>query len=442
MKRLITQKLQEWRQSPRRKPLILQGMRQVGKTYILKDFGDCYFPQTHYFNFEKDNALSKAFQGDLDPKQLLLSLSFHQNKDIRIETDLIIFDEIQACPRALTSLKYFCEELPNATICAAGSLLGIHLNTASYPVGKVDMLKLYPMNFQEFLLALGQEKLYQFLINYTLTDPINELIHARLWEYLKYYFVVGGLPEVVSIFADLQSQLFNAFENVRLKQSELIVAYQADIAKHAGKVNAMHIDRIWRAIPQQLAREQNGGAAKFKFKGIIPNVDRYDRMADAIDWLCAAQLVIKQPIAQKANLPLSAYIKENTFKLYLSDVGLLGALSDLSPKTLLDYDYGSYKGYFAENFVAQAFLATGVNQLYSWQEGGSEIEFLREVNGNLIPIEVKSGWVTRAKSLQSFATKYHPLYSIILSASNHISKSNAKNRYYPLYLASSHQIFW
>lgn len=435
MKRFISQKLLDWHRSPQRKPLILKGMRQTGKTYVLKDFGRQFFPKMHYFNFEQDEMLSQAFSGSLDPKQILLSLSFYQNQEINIATDLIIFDEIQTCPRALTSLKYFCEDLPEAIICTAGSLLGLHLNEGSFPVGKVDMLNLSPMNFQEFLLALGQEKLSTFLQNFSSTQSIPELIHTRLWEYLKYYMIIGGLPEVVSHFVALQDTPFAAFEQVRRKQCELIVAYQADIAKHAGKVNAMHIDRIWRDIPAQLAREQDGSGHKFKFKGILPGIDRYSRMADAIDWLCAAQLIIKVPIAQAARLPFSAYVKENSFKLYLSDIGLLGALSNLSPKVILDYDYGSYKGYFAENFAAQAFLAAGLSSLYAWQEGKTEIEFLREINGAIIPIEIKSGWVTRVKSLQSFYAKYNPAYGIIFSAANLPNYPDAKTRHYPLYLA-------
>lgn len=434
MKRFITQQLQEWHQRKKRKPLILKGIRQSGKTYALQDFGKRFFPTTHYFNFEQDEKLAQAFTGNLEPKAILLALSLYRNQDINIKSDLIIFDEIQACPRALTSLKYFCETLPEASLCAAGSLLGLTLNEGSFPVGKVDILHLHPMSFQEFLLALQQDKLSQFLSEYAANTTIPELIHTQFWEYLKYYFVVGGLPEVVSNFVALKDSLFAAFEKARKIQSELILAYQADIAKHSGKINAMHIDRLWRAIPTQLAREQDGSAHKFKFKGIIPNIDRYSRMADAIDWLCAAELVIKVPVANKAHLPISAYTKDSAFKLYLSDVGLLGALSDLPPKAILDYDYGSYKGYFAENYAAQAFLSAGISQLYSWQEGRSEIEFLREVDGHIIPVEIKSGWVTRAKSLQAFNAKYHPAQSIVFSAANRPSSPAATIQHYPLYL--------
>lgn len=435
MKRFITKQLQAWHQREKRKPLILKGMRQTGKTYALQDFGKRFFPKTHYFNFEQDAKLAKAFAGNLDPKTLLLALSLYRNEDIDIQNDLIIFDEIQACPRALTSLKYFCETLPKASVCAAGSLLGIELNNGSFPVGKVDLLHLHPMSFLEFLLAINQPKYSQFLSDLSETATIPELIHAQLWDYLKTYFVVGGMPEAVAHFVDLIDKPFAAFEKTRKIQSDLVLAYQADIAKHAGKVNAMHIDRVWRAIPAQLAREQDGSAHKFKFKGVIPNVDRYSRMADAVDWLCAAELVIKVPIANKAQLPISAYTKDSAFKLYLSDIGLLGALSDLPPKAILDYDYGSYKGYFAENFAAQAFLASDVSQLYAWQEGRAEIEFLREVNGNIIPVEIKSGWVTKAKSLQAFNAKYHPALSIVFSAANRENAPDAKTRYYPLYLA-------
>jgi len=207
------------------------------------------------------------------------------------------------------------------------------------------------------------------------------------------------------------------------------------MAKHSGKVNAMHLDRLWRAVPTQLAQQQNGTAAKFKFKNIIPNINRYSRLVNTIDWLDHAGLIIKAPIAHKAALPLSAYTKENTFKLFMFDVGILGAMSGLSPKTIIKYDYGTYKGYFAENFVAQEFLSSGVEQIVSWQEGSAEIEFLRDIGGKLLPVEVKSGHITQAKSLKAFGEKYKPEYKTIFSAKNLYINTDTEQHFYPLYLA-------
>lgn len=434
MQRFIMSDLIAWKNQKNRIPLILKGVRQCGKTYLLKEFGRIHFPRTHYFNFEQNNQLAVIFEGTLDPARILLELNFQIKEAINMETDLIIFDEIQACPRALTSLKYFCEEAPGIAICAAGSLLGLHLNDVSFPVGKVTFLNVYPMSFEEFLLAIGEDKLFHYLKEVTAGASIPASIHARCWELLKLYFVVGGMPAAVNLYVEYQATPYTAFERVRDKQQDLIIAYQADIAKHAGKTNAMHIDRVWQNIPIQLAREVDGSAQKFKFKGIVPGMDRYQRFADTIDWLCAAQLVIKVPIVDKAEIPLSAYTKESRFKLYLNDVGLLGAMSQLPVKTILDQTYGSYKGYFAENFVAQALLTAGAHQLYAWQDVRAEVEFLEVRDGAVIPIEVKSGKVTKSQSLQTFAKKYEPPYQIIFSAKA-MEETDMFKRYYPLYLA-------
>jgi predicted AAA+ superfamily ATPase len=325
--------------------------------------------------------------------------------------------------------------MPKAAICGVGSLLGLHLNQASFPVGKVQFLTLYPMSFKEFLLAIGQQKLFDLLNTLSpTTTHIPDSIHQSLWTFLKKYFVVGGMPAAVSIYVEYQDTLFTAFQKVRDKQEDLIIAYEADIAKHAGKVNAMHIARVWRDVPAQLARAQDGSTQKFKFKGILPGIDRYQRLADTIDWLCAAQLVIKVPVIETPRIPLPAYAKDNTFKLYMNDIGLLGAMSQLPVKAILDQDYGSYKGYFAENYVAQALLNARHASLYAWQEGRSEIEFLHTDGADIIPLEVKSGNVTRAKSLQTFAAKYHPPYQIIFSAKAP-GMQDGYVRYYPLYFA-------
>ncbi len=436
MKRLLTSKLFEWKNKPNRKPLILKGVRQVGKTYILKEFGKSFFPTFHYFNFEKQEKLARIFEADLTPKRIIDELGLFQNKAIDIHNDLVIFDEIQACPKALTSLKYFQEDMSELALASAGSLLGIHLGPVSFPVGKVDLLTLYPMSFEEFLMAINEEKLLEFWKEISLATKIPEFIHERLWNRLKLYFIVGGLPEAVSTFSRYQDSLPMAVQEVRIKQEELLKAYYADIAKHSGKENAMHIERVFKSIPIQLAKNQDGSAKKYSFKGVIPDVNRYSRLAGPIDWLEACGLIIKVPIVHSAQVPLSAFTKENEFKLYLFDVGILGQASGLQPQVLYDYDYGTFKGYFAENFVAQEFIYSSNSTLYCWNEKTAKIEFLQDLTGKIIPVEVKSGWVTKSKSLKVFAERYLPPYRCIFSARNLAINEDRTLRCYPLYLAS------
>lgn len=384
MKRTIYEKLLAWKNAPNRKPLLLKGARQVGKTYLLEEFGRKEFKNTFYLNFEKNKALAKIFSYNLEPKRIIDEISLHFKKEIQLEHDLLIFDEIQECADALTSLKYFCEELPSAHIACAGSLLGAYLSPVSYPVGKVDKLYMHPMSFGEFLLAMGDEGMYNLLKGLTTQSEISEYVHEYLWEKLKCYFVVGGLPEVVSLYVQHRENAFVAFDKARQKQRDLIEDYYADIAKHSGKVNAMHIRRIWQSVPEQLASTQDGSAKKFKFRDAVSGVDRYSKLADAIDWLENAGLVLKIHIVSESKIPLKAYKKENSFKLVLFDVGILGAMCELDPETIFAHGYGSYKGYFAENFVAQALAYRDVQDLYCWEGKTSKIEFIRQIHGALI----------------------------------------------------------
>jgi predicted AAA+ superfamily ATPase len=434
MKRQILQKLQEWRTTPDRKPLVLHGVRQCGKTFILQEFGKT-FRQCHYFNFEKQSDWAAIFQKNLDPKRILLELQYAAQQAIDIKQDLVVFDEIQICSQALTSLKYFNEELPELALCSAGSLLGLSLNESSFPVGKVNLLNMYPLSFSEFLLAIGESQLHALIEHCNTDTEIPLLAHQQLWEKMLWYWIVGGLPEAITTFNQHKENLFIAFQQVRAKQNEILRMYYADIAKHSGKVNALQIDRVWQATPTQLARTQDGAANKFKFKDIIPGASRYNRLANAIDWLGAANLIIKVPIVNSAAIPLNAYTQESAFKLFMFDVGLLGAMSDLPVKSILEHDYGTYKGFFAENFVAQELLAADHSRLFCWQENRAEVEFLLTLEDGVIPIEVKSGWITRAKSLQQFIDKYHPAYATLMSGHPLKIQTSNKHHYYPLYLA-------
>ena len=436
MNRKILKSLFRWKEKKNKKPLLLKGARQVGKTYILKYFGKIAFEKVHYINFEEDKTLGNFFENDLKPDRIIRDLSFYVNSSINLKNDLIIFDEIQECPRALTSLKYFCEKLEEISICAAGSLLGIQLGDSSFPVGKIEELELYPMCFEEFLEASEGQQTIEYLNTCINDGYIPETFHNHLWDQLKIFFIVGGLPEVVQQYIDLKDDFYNGLINVRKLQNTLVNAYLADIAKHSGKENAMHIERIWKNIPAQLAREQDGSIPKFKFKGVVPGVSAYSRLAGAIDWLNTAGLIIKIHITNSVNLPFSAFTSENRFKLCLFDVGILGASSNLSPAAILKYDYGYYKGYFAENFIAQEFICNGINSLYSWKKNTAEVEFVIDNNGDVLPIEVKSGWITQAKSLKVFNERYKPKYKTIMSAKNLKIDIQNKTHNYPLYLAS------
>jgi len=435
MQRLMMESLVKWKERKDRKPLILKGVRQVGKTWILKEFGKLAFQNYHYINFEKKPGLAKLFEPDLTPQRILNDLSFHLGCSIDAQKDLVIFDEIQEVPKALTSLKYFCEECPELAICGAGSLLGIHLNSGSFPVGKVTFLTLRPMIFEEFLMANHEEKSLAILRNFSKSKHISDLVHEYLWQQLKNYFLVGGLPEVVACYLSHKQDPFTAFSKVREKQDDLMKTYYADIAKHSGKTKAMHIDRVLNAIPLQMQQTQDESIGRFKFKGVVPGVSHYDRLAGAIDWLEHTGLAIKIHSTNTGLLPFKGHSKENLFKLLVFDVGLLGSMAQLSPKTILDDEYGSYKGYFAENFVAQELLSSRENALFSWKEAHNEVEFLLEFEEKVIPVEVKSGLVTHAKSLHKFAEKYHPDHRIILSGKPPLVEKNKTIHYLPLYLA-------
>ena len=433
MKRKLLSNLLKWKALPLRNPLILKGVRQVGKTYLLKEFGEGYFKKSHYINFEQDSKLANIFQSDLDPDRILLELSFYLDSSIEVGEDLIIFDEVQECPKALTSLKYFQEKYPQLHLCCAGSVLGVHLNSTSFPVGKVTFEILRPMSFWEFLMA-NNDKSLPFLENFLKNKTIPEMIHNHLWEQMKIYLVVGGLPDAVKEYVSHQKDPYIAFEAVRKKQKDLLFSYYADIAKHSGKVNAMHIDRILQSIPNQLQQKQDGSSSRFKFKGVVPGISHYDRLSGAIDWLESAGLIIKVPISNSGLLPFKAYSKENLFKLFLFDVGLLGCLSNLSAKNILDYDYGSYKGFFVENFVCQEFLSFKDDPIFSWAENNYEVEFLKEMSGFVVPIEVKSGKNLNTISLKKFINKYNCRKAIVLSG-NSLQIDTSQIQYYPLYLA-------
>lgn len=433
MQRTIAEKLQNWQKQAKRKPLIIQGARQIGKTYSLKAFGQNAFSQFHYFNFEHKPELNSIFERDLQPQRIINDLERFTRQTINIQKDLVIFDEIQNCPKAITSLKYFCEDLSQLALCSAGSLLGLELNTSSYPVGKVDVLEMFPMSFYEFLDATNDRELLEHVLELK-SSP--EPFHNQLWEKLKHYFITGGLPEIVQNYIDSTDSPIATFNRIREKQKLLSKFYIADMAKHAGKANSMHLERIWNNIPSQLAASHDGAANKFKFKNQIPGINGYQQLASVLDWLNKARIVIKVPIANCGQEPIMAYTKDNRFKLFMFDIGILGAIANLDPINILNYDYGTYKGYFAENFVAQeaSYAQNSRDHLFSWHEGQAELEFLLKESGKIIPVEVKAGHITQAKSAKVFMQKYSSPYRINISAKAWQIDNQNKVHHYPLYL--------
>jgi predicted AAA+ superfamily ATPase len=431
MERVAMQALIKWKSAQNRKPLVVQGARQVGKTYLLKEFGKRHFPRFHYVNFEKSSTLSEVFARSLDPVDIIKELEFLLETEIDRKNDLIIFDEIQREPKALTSLKYFCENMPETAICAAGSLLGVTMNIDSFPVGKVDMLDMKPLNFSEFLNALNEKKLKDLLVTHDVERPFPVSAHEKLMDLWKQYLVVGGLPEAVEYFRN-NKELYSAFNEVRKIQEVLLRTYMADIAKHSGKINSVHIEQVFRNVPAQLASNVDESTKKFVFKDVVPGIRGYSRLSNPIGWLERANLILRVPVIETAAIPLNAQAKENVFKLYMFDVGLLGALSELPPAVIMKYDFNTYKGYFAENFVLQEFLSSGVSGVYCWQGRTSEVEFIFQTDvGEIIPVEVKSGSVTHSKSLSVYSKKYNPPFSVVISAKN---EGKRPNRWYiPLY---------
>jgi len=434
MKRKIYKELLEWKRSPVRKPLLLQGARQVGKTYCLERFGQKEFSNYHIFDFMENPALNKVFDPDLKPERILRDLGILNDIDIDINRDLVIFDEIQQCPKALTSLKYFAQELPAAYIAASGSLLGLGLSNESFPVGKISRVKLYPMNFDEFLEALKQERLVELISSLSLKQTLIEPLHQKIWTFFKYYMITGGLPEAVKLFREKINTPAEGFSLVRKLQKALLKDYIDDIAKHSGKIKSVKIEAVFKNIPIQLARE-SGGIKKFVFKDVLSNASRYSVLEAPIEWLIKAGLVIKVPICTRPLFPLQAYSEEKRFKLYMFDSGILGCMLDLSPKIIFSYNYGSYKGYFAENIVLTELTSHFDKIIYSWSKNNSEIEFLIEHNEDIIPIEVKAGINTKAKSLRVYIEKYSPKNAILFSGRPIISKDKIKTQL-PLYLAS------
>ena len=412
----------------RRKPLILNGARQVGKTYSLKHFGKTSYEKIAYLNFEKDEKLAQYFNGTLDPKQLIKIISIHTELEIEPNNTLLILDEIQNCPKALNSLKYFCEEANEYHVAAAGSLLGVKTaGGKGFPVGKVNFLHLYPLTFFEFLSALGQEKTRLFLEKLEIFEPIANPMHEKLIDLLKLYCYIGGMPETVAEYAKTEK-----LSILREIQLEILNAYEKDFAKHAPPHEVMKITTIWKQVHRQLAKENK----KFIFAAIRKSARGRD-YEEAIQWLSDAGLIHKSYLVASPKFPLSAYADNNIFKIFLADVGLLGAQSNLSPQTVIDGDllFTEFKGALIENFIAQELIAAKHKELFYWtSEGTAEIDFLIEEESEIYPLEVKAGASRKKKSLLVYNQKYAP--SKLIRATLMNLKHDGEIYNYPLYLIS------
>lgn len=404
MKRDIYAELMSWKTSLKRKPLLLQGARQTGKTYILRKFGRWEYKNVVYCNFEEAPALDQFFQRDLNPDRILGDLSIYFNTKISPGDCLIIFDEIQISNLALNSLKYFAEQKNDFHIIAAGSLLGIKMSgPGSFPVGKVNFLNLYPMTFLEFLDAAGESRYRQVVENINDFVPLTEAFHLHLIDLLRSYYFTGGMPEAVKHFVDTGKG-----NETREIQDEIIKSYVLDFAKHAPSSDIPKLSLIWNSIPGHLARENK----KFIFS-VVKKGARARSYEYALSWLADAGLIYISNAVESNKHPLKHYADTGCFKVYVLDVGLLGAMAKTPIKLLVDRKrlFNEYKGSFVENYVAQQLISHFNQQpLHYWRSKGgkAELDFLCEINGEIFPLEVKAGINPKSKSLRSYDLQFNP----------------------------------
>jgi len=430
MYRRKIKQLLEWKLDKNRKPLVLLGARQVGKTYLLQEFGKSEYKQMVYINFERADEMKDVFQHDLDPKRLIMAFEFYSGLKITPEDTLIVLDEIQAVERGITSLKYFCEEAREYQVIAAGSLLGTNIHpNESFPVGKVDMMTLYPMSFYEFLLAMGEENGLAKILKEKQFDMMS-LFSKKFIEFLRYYFYVGGMPEAVAAFAENRD-----WKKARQIQNKIIKNYQSDFSKHAPKEILPRINMVWNSIPAQLAKENK----KFIY-GVLKEGARAKDFELAIQWLTDAGLLHKIYAVSKPALPLIAYQDFSAFKLYHNDIGLLGAMSKLNAKTLINGNevFEEFKGALTEQYVFQQLLLNEEFSLnyYPFENGRYELDFIiQNENGELVPIEVKASENLRAKSFKYFCEKYKPAKAIRTSLADYKEENWMTNL--PLYAINS-----
>jgi len=411
MKRIAINKLIEWKNNPRRKPLIIRGARQVGKTWLMKEFGRTEYKKTIYINFELQDLMREHFSKDLDTKRIIEGLELEYFK-IDPKNTLIILDEIQDCPKALTALKYFYENNPEYHIVAAGSLLSVAINDdISFPVGKVDFMDLYPLLFVEFLDAIGETKFVDLLKT---PNSLNiKTFKAKYIEWLKKYYYIGGMPEVVNVYLET-----NDLKEVRKTQNNILQTYQNDFSKHISTTGKLKIDLLWESIPNQLTQESK----KFVYKKIKQGA-RADEFEEALSWLVNCGLVYKINRVTKPGLPIKAYEDIKAFKLFVLDVGLLCALSKLPARTLIDGDkiFTEFNGALAEQYVLGQMKTLEDIEIAYWisKSGNAEIDFLIQTDGYVIPVEVKASTNLQAKSLKVYREKFEPEITVRTSLADY-----------------------
>lgn len=424
MYRMAMENLLAWKQSRRRKPLIIEGARQVGKTWLMKEFGRQAYADTVYINFDSNARMAELFASDLDTKRLVLGLELYAGRKIDPENALLIFDEVQEVPRALAALKYFCEDAPQYHIVCAGSLLGIALHRGtSFPVGKVDFLKLYPLSFQEFLMAIGKKQFSELLDqqDFSMITTFRETYADAL----KQYYFVGGMPEAVESFAENQD-----FNEVRQIQKRILAAYEQDFSKHAPNEVVPRLRMLWNSIPAQLAKENK----KFIY-GLVREGARAKDYETALLWLSDCGLAHRVSRVNAPGIPLRAYEDMKAFKLFVLDVGLLGCMTGLHQRTLLDGNalFVEFKGALTEQYVCQQLKTLADLELcyYTNDRGSCEVDFVVDMGGRVMPLEVKAETNLRAKSLKTYREKFSPELAIRTSMADYRKEDGLVNL--PLY---------
>lgn len=424
MYRKIEKELKLW-QHDCKMPLMLVGARQTGKTYILKEFCEQNYNDCIYINLDKEENIAKIFEETIDPDKIIEKIEIIKNININVEDTIIFFDEIQVSERAITSLKYFCESEKNYKIVSAGSLLGVKINRfkSSFPVGKVVIKYLYPMDFEEYLIALGETKLIaEIKKHFETNEAMITSIHEKALDLYKKYLVLGGMPALIQNFIENDYNIAHVNFNL---QEQIITSYLADMNKYTENSEGIKNSQIYNAIPKELARPNN----TFKYS-IVDKDARKVRYESSLDWLLASNMILKCDLTEKNESPFKAFVNSSKFKLYLSDVGLLRALANLDYREIILDNNLLFKGVLTENYIACE-LYSKTKELYYYNFDRYEIDFLIKIDGDVIPIEVKSGRRTTSKSLNEYIKKYKPKYSIRISTKNFGLENNIKS--VPLY---------
>ncbi|MDQ2993554.1 MAG: ATP-binding protein, partial [Pseudomonadota bacterium] len=430
MQRRYIIQLEYWKASEGRKPLLLLGARQVGKTHLLESFGAHSFKHVILLNFEENKEIHSFFDSNISPDTIIRSIEVYFGNKIDPTNTLIIFDEVQECPRALTSLKYFCEKAPEYFIAAAGSLLGLKMGKrklaekSGFPVGKVQLLTIYPMSFFEFLQAIDKAVLANYLRDINEVQPLPEALHNQALELTRLYTFIGGMPEAVKMYRDTQD-----LTKVREVHKQIIKTYELDFSKHSEGALISKLSAVWDVLASQLARENK----KFIFTAIRQSA-RAREYEEAIQWLIDAALIYRTRQLKTPKLPLKAYTDDHAFKLYVIDVGILGALSQLPAQVILKDNeiFSEFMGALTENLVLQQLKIAGQEDVYYWTSGNTaEVDFVVSIEGEIVPVEVKTGTSKKKKSLKVYQDKYQPTISVRVSPRNFKKDGQLIN--YPFY---------